>query len=154
MHILQYIPRKTTPYIYYTTSRELPKHVLLPLSVYEDQRERMLTRIKAIQHYAFGSETCRVRIMLEYFGEKNATSCNTCDICRNKRQIAKTDTKKLSETIIRTLTTHPCTINELNDIIKVPQATLVETIRLLIADKELKLLPEGTITLNKQRPRL
>ncbi len=149
MHILQYIPRKTTPYIYYTTSRELPKHVLLPLSVYEDQRERMLTRIKAIQHYAFGSETCRVRIMLEYFGEKNAASCNTCDICRNKRQIAKTDTKKLSETIMRTLATHPCTINELNNIIKVPQATLVETIRLLIADKELKLLPEGTITLNK-----
>ena len=29
LHAIHYIPRRTTPYIYYTTSRELPKHCLL-----------------------------------------------------------------------------------------------------------------------------
>ena len=37
LHAIHYIPRRTTPYMYYTTSRELPKHVILPLEVYEHQ---------------------------------------------------------------------------------------------------------------------
>ena len=41
MHILQYVPRKSTPYLYYTTSRELPKYIDMPRSVYEEQYKRL-----------------------------------------------------------------------------------------------------------------
>lgn len=85
MHILQYIPRKSTPYLYYTTSRELPKYVALPLSVYEHQRDRLVKRIESMKRFAFADDECRVNVMLRYFGEKPEKDCGKCDVCRSRR---------------------------------------------------------------------
>lgn len=85
MHILQYIPRRSTPYLYYTTSRELPKYVALPLSVYEHQRDRLVKRIESMKRFAFADDECRVNVMLRYFGEKPEKDCGKCDVCRSRR---------------------------------------------------------------------
>lgn len=87
MKILQYIPRKTTPYLYYTTSRELPKYVVMPTAVYEDQRRRLEKRIEAMKRFAFAVDECRVNRMLEYFGEKPESPCGKCDVCRERRHV-------------------------------------------------------------------
>lgn len=83
---VHYIPRKSTPIIMYTTSRELPRYINLPLSVYENMRQRMEVRIEAMKKFVFDTRCCRVETMLDYFGEKNATRCEKCDICRNSRK--------------------------------------------------------------------
>lgn len=51
MHILHYIPRKRTPYIIYSTSREEPQQLLIPKAVYEILRQRMEQRIDAVLTY-------------------------------------------------------------------------------------------------------
>ncbi len=56
MHAIHYVPRKTTPYILYTTSREMPKYIVLPKAVYEDQRQRLSNRVEAMKSFAFSSE--------------------------------------------------------------------------------------------------
>ncbi len=56
MHILQYVPRKSTPYLYYTTSRELPKYIDMPRSVYEEQYKRLKERIEAMKRFSFGDD--------------------------------------------------------------------------------------------------
>lgn len=87
LHALHYVPRKSTPYILYTTSRELPQHVRLPRAVYEEMRERMRRRIESMKRFIFDPAKCRVNTMLEYFGEKPASPCGTCDVCRaNKKK--------------------------------------------------------------------
>ena len=85
MHVLHYVPRKSTPYILYTSSRELPKHVLLPIAIYEEQREKLATRIDYMKQFAFSPDRCRVNIMLEYFGEKATAPCDKCDYCRQSK---------------------------------------------------------------------
>lgn len=85
IHAIHYIPMRTTPYIYYTTSRELPKHVIMPVEVYEQQRERMRLRLEAMKSFVFDSTECRVRGMLRYFGEADAPECGKCDVCRSKK---------------------------------------------------------------------
>ena len=40
-HVLSYVPRKVSPYLLFTTSRELPKRLEFPHAIYEDQRRRM-----------------------------------------------------------------------------------------------------------------
>ena len=87
MKILQYIPRKTTPYLYYTTSRELPKYVVMPTAVYEDQRRRLEKRIEAMKKFAFAVDECRVSLMLRYFGEKSVSPCGKCDVCRERKHV-------------------------------------------------------------------
>jgi ATP-dependent DNA helicase RecQ len=86
MHILHYVPRKRTPYIIYTTSREEPKHVLLPKAVYEDLRQRMSDRIEAIINYAYSDTGCRERALLSYFGENQQDDCGHCDLCIDRRK--------------------------------------------------------------------
>lgn len=82
MQVLHYIPRRTLPYLYFPTSRELPKYVSMPLSVYDVRKEEMHKRIKAIKEFAFNDSECRVNSMLRYFGEKLGSPCGKCDVCR------------------------------------------------------------------------
>lgn len=102
IHAIHYIPMRTTPYIYYTTSRELPKHVIMPVEVYEQQRERMRLRLEAMKSFVFDSTECRVRGMLRYFGEADAPECGKCDVCRSRKAAATAaETRRtISESII------------------------------------------------------
>ncbi len=86
MHILHYVPRKRTPYIIYTTSREEPKYVLIPKAIYEDLRQRMTDRIEATINYAYSDTGCRERMLLGYFGERRTDACGQCDLCIDMRK--------------------------------------------------------------------
>lgn len=110
MHVLTYIPKKSCPYIYYTTSREEPKYILLPKEVYEDRKQRMAQRIDAVKRFAFDNTQCRAVTILEYFGEKNLCNCGRCDVCRDKRlQPYTRKEQKDIETFIRKIIDQPIT---------------------------------------------
>lgn len=96
--ILVYVPRRRTPYIYIPTSREESRYVQIGKSIYEHRFEVMSNRVEAMIDYAFGDSGCRVRRMLEYFGEEEAQDCGKCDICREKR---KNDTHISKEEMIK-----------------------------------------------------
>lgn len=58
MKVLSYIPRSNQPFIYYPTSRDLPKHVVITKSVYEDLLERAVKRMEAMRDYIYGDGAC------------------------------------------------------------------------------------------------
>ena len=101
MHVLHYIPRQTSPFILYTTSREEPQHLVFPLAVYEERRQRMAARLEAMKQFAFTHDRCRVNIMLRYFGENPAKPCGKCDICRdnNRAQQSRRQRRDAAESI-------------------------------------------------------
>lgn len=86
MHVLHYVPRRTCPYILFTTAREEEKYVSIPLTVYEDRMNQMKERIESIKRFAFSQDRCRVEIMLQYFGQKTEP-CGKCDYCRTVKEI-------------------------------------------------------------------
>ncbi|MDE6081312.1 MAG: RecQ family ATP-dependent DNA helicase, partial [Muribaculaceae bacterium] len=88
MHVLHYVPRRTTPYIYFTTAREEAKDIRIPLTVYENMQKRMAARADAVRAYFWDNSGCRVNRMLAYFGEKATEPCGKCDLCREKRRQA------------------------------------------------------------------
>ncbi len=102
-HAVHYIPRRATPYLMYTTGRELPKYIQLPKNVYEDMRDRMTQRIEAMKKFVYDVDSCRVEGMLRYFGEKEPKRCGKCDICRANRRQNPTDarTDTLAESVLR-----------------------------------------------------
>lgn len=89
MKVISYIPKSNQPFVYYPTSRDLPKHVVIPRSVYEDLLERATKRMEAMRDYVYGFDGCRVSRMLKYFGESDAADCGKCDICREKARTGK-----------------------------------------------------------------
>ena len=89
MHVIHYIPRATTPYLIYTTSREEPRHLIIPTDVYERQRERMELRVAAMKSFVYDATTCRANTLLRYFGESPQEPCGKCDVCRSHRQATR-----------------------------------------------------------------
>ncbi|MDE5785919.1 MAG: RecQ family ATP-dependent DNA helicase, partial [Duncaniella sp.] len=101
LHVIHYVPRSTTPYIVYTTSREEPRYLVIPRSVYEDQRERLEERIEAMKQLVYGDGECRMNMMLRYFGETPDKDCGKCDVCRGRRKSAESkDPGALRDTVI------------------------------------------------------
>ena len=72
--IVDYIPRKKTPYIIYTRERLELRFLHIPPSVYEERKARYEARIKAMEEYVTTENVCRSRMLLRYFGEKNDTT--------------------------------------------------------------------------------
>ncbi len=146
MHVVSYVPKKDTPYLIYTTSREEPKYLQLPRAVYEDRRDRMATRIEAMRQFVFDQDGCRVQRMLSYFGEKDAKECGKCDWCRAQKQRLQTNKEEnLLRDSLLSLASRPggCSISEALAAGIGTRGQVIEAIRLL-AD-------EGEITLNNQR---
>ena len=83
--IVDYIPRKKTPYIIYTRERLELRFLHIPASVYEERKARYEARIKAMEEYVTTENICRSRMLLRYFGEKNEHNCGQCDVCLSKR---------------------------------------------------------------------
>ncbi|MDR1526776.1 MAG: RecQ family ATP-dependent DNA helicase [Dysgonamonadaceae bacterium] len=80
-NIIHYVPAKKIPVIYYLRDREEMKYLAIPKAVYEERRQRLNERIENVVRYGSSSEICRSRMLLNYFGEKDAVPCGHCDVC-------------------------------------------------------------------------
>ena len=81
--IIDYIPRKKTPFIIYTRKRIDSNLIHIPKEVYEERRDNYKNRIDSIIQYVKDDEHCRSKQLLRYFGEKNKENCTQCDVCIN-----------------------------------------------------------------------
>lgn len=90
LHVLHYIPRKTTPYIFFPVSRQPAGDIRLPREVYEYRREQMARRIDAMKRFVFDTSSCRVATMLRYFNEEPSCDCGKCDVCRGRKRGRRT----------------------------------------------------------------
>ncbi len=83
--VLDFIPRRRTPYITYSTDRMEKDELRFPASIYDDRIRQAKENAAAILAYAADGATCRSRRLLEYFGETAAEDCGICDVCLEKK---------------------------------------------------------------------
>ena len=84
--VIDFIPHRKTPTITYTVARVETERVFLPESVYEARRNDLRRRINAMGQYVSADKYCRSRMLLYYFGEKDAKNCGRCDVCVEARK--------------------------------------------------------------------
>ena len=141
MHVIHYVPRRTTPYVMFTRSREPDKDVVLPRDVYEYRRARMEDRLKAMKRFLFDDTSCRAGTILEYFGEPDGGECGKCDVCRNSGKSAgrvevhgRGRAQALAQSVSYALSHHPygLTLNELASYLGHPVESLVPVVRALL----------------------
>lgn len=90
-HVVNFIPKKRTPYLYMSMNRRKSSEITLPREVYAYRREAMARRLEAMKDFVFESGSCRVERMLRYFGETAAQPCGKCDVCRSSAPVAPFD---------------------------------------------------------------
>ncbi len=150
-HIVDYIPRKKTPYIIYTRERLELSYLHIPATVYEDRKLRYETRIKAMEEYVTTDNRCRSQMLLRYFGEKSDHHCQQCDVCISNRAIdiyPKLSHEELKEKIMALLSAAPLTPAEIAHKIEAEKESVAEVIRFLLEEEQLK-MNDGMLHISK-----
>ena len=150
MHILHYVPRKRTPYVIYTTSREEPKHVILPRAVYEELRQRMSDRIEATINYAYSDAGCRERMLLSYFGENAATDCGHCDLCIDRRKRSDHTADDVQQGILYMVGLRPRRFQELVDTLSFARDEVAAALSFLVDEGFVEHLDDDTYRVTKR----
>lgn len=149
--IVDYIPRKKTPYIIYTRERLELRFLHIPPSVYEERKARYEARIKAMEEYVTTENVCRSRMLLRYFGEKNEHNCGQCDVCLSKRatnDLSEESYEEVKRQILDLLSHSPLTPAETADQIKAEKEDIGQVIRYLLDEGELK-MQDGMLHISK-----
>lgn len=139
MHVLHYIPRKRTPYIYYPIRRVESRYIVIPRSVYEERKERMARRIEYMIDYA-NARSCRSAVLLRYFDEK-ANDCDCCDNCIARRATPLTDERfaQITYAVKSLLANGSIALPRLTEMLSYPQEQIVEVVRTLCDEKILQM---------------
>lgn len=149
--IVDYIPRKKTPYIIYTRERLELRFLHIPASVYEERKARYEARIKAMEEYVTTENICRSRMLLRYFGEKNEHNCGQCDVCLSKRatdNLSEESYEEVKRQILDLLSHSLLTPAETADQIKAEKEDIGQVIRYLLDEGELK-MQDGMLHISK-----
>lgn len=140
--IIDYIPRKKTPYIIYTRERVELNHLHISPAVYEERKERYEARIRAMVDYVTSETACRSRMLLRYFGEKNENNCGQCDVCLSGHAAHElpTDTfEKLKKELLTILQEQVLTPAEVAEKTEADRDLLSHAIQYLLEEGEIKI---------------
>jgi ATP-dependent DNA helicase RecQ len=139
-HIIQFIPRKKTPYLTFVREREATERVVLGKEAYDDRRERYISRIKSVLDYAQEENNCRNQILLTYFGEKESKPCGKCDICLKKKetQLTDEDFETIRQIVYQALSIEQLTINALVKKIPFKEPKTLQVIRFMMDNAQIE----------------
>ncbi len=113
--VIQYIPRKKTPFLTFTHEREDADRLLLGKEAYDDRKDRYVMRVKKVVDYVREDSICRNQLLLAYFGEFYSSPCGQCDLCLKTKELEVTnaDYSSISSTITDLLKASPLTLKQL-----------------------------------------
>jgi ATP-dependent DNA helicase RecQ len=132
--IVQYIPRKKTPFLTFVREREATSRIALTKETYEDRRERYVLRVKSVLDYAQEENNCRSQVLLSYFGEKETKPCGKCDICLKKKetQVSTDDFETIQKAVLEALKSEELSINALVKRIGLKEQKVLQVTRFLL----------------------
>ncbi|MDR1632383.1 MAG: RecQ family ATP-dependent DNA helicase [Dysgonamonadaceae bacterium] len=132
-HIIHYIPAQKVPTIYYNRNREDIKYLSIPQVVYEQRRNKLANRIERVIEYGSSETQCRSRMLLQYFGEKNAKDCGKCDVCIEKKRREKSDSlmKTLIHEVLILIRNGESRVEDILASVNYPEKQAVEALRFL-----------------------
>ncbi|MFA7357666.1 MAG: ATP-dependent DNA helicase RecQ [Bacteroidales bacterium] len=115
--VIHYIPRKKTPFVFYTQAREEIARLRIGPEVYEERKNRYLERIIAMQAYAAENQLCRSKRLLHYFGQNRVSNCKQCDVCLKKQQegLRQYEFEDISKDMLKALDNNHPDLEELID---------------------------------------
>jgi ATP-dependent DNA helicase RecQ len=140
-HIVHYVPAKKVPTIYYVQNREELKYLNIAPAVYEERKERLKNRIEQVVRYGSTNIECRSKMLLNYFGEKEAKDCGHCDVClfRKHQDQEESLIKQTIRAIPELLGENERMLDEVIALARFPKNQVIEAIRFLCDNGQLEM---------------
>jgi len=139
--IIQYIPRKKTPFLTFIREREATNRVILGKEAYDDRRDRYISRVKNVLDYAQEENLCRCQQLLTYFGENDSKKCGCCDTCLKKKETLVTtdDFQTIQLAIEQSLSKESLTVNSLVSKLNIIEPKALQVIRFMMDNGKIEL---------------
>ncbi len=137
LHVLHYIPRRRTPFLYFPIRRVEARYIEIPHSVYEERKARMVERIECMINYA-NATSCRASLLLRYFDEQPSDNCGCCDLCIAQRATPLNRQRfEQIEYAIKNLLSEYNTLEllRMTELLHYPQEQVVEVLRYLCEEE-------------------
>lgn len=134
--IIQYIPRKRTPYITWLQKRIEKERIYFSPSIYDERKKQLEMRIKAMIDYAESNNTCRSTMLLRYFGEEADKKCGCCDVClaEKKKDRASSQIQDTSQIILDRLKDQG--FHSLEELMEgLPKDSVILTLQILVQEE-------------------
>lgn len=91
--IINYIPLKTSPQIFFNTVRLPKENIGFSKENYQDLKNAAAGRLQALIDFLNNDQECRSVQLLRYFGEKAGNSCGLCDVCDSLKKMDVTESE-------------------------------------------------------------
>ena len=88
--ILEYLPQKENPCIYFMVNRPPVEQLHIDQSNYSKRKASFAERIDSMIHFVREKKTCRAKEIGGYFGDEKIRDCLICDNCLDKKRMAIT----------------------------------------------------------------
>lgn len=107
--------------------------------LFEHIQKNKIQKWEEMKFYIEDSQYCKMKLILAYFGEKNAKNCGKCSVCeKNKQSIFG---KNISVQIMNVLAKKPSTIEELSIQLSYhPKENILENLIFLLDSGKVKML--------------
>lgn len=89
-NIIEYLPQKETPQIYFLLNRAPAQHLNINNEAYLKRKQLYKSRVEVMLDY-LKAKDCRSQIIASYFGEKDSIKCGVCDNCLDEKATGLTE---------------------------------------------------------------
>ena len=110
----------------------------LPISKFYFNDRKLLLKKKLIHinDYLQNTSICRSKVLLDYFGEKQSTDCNICDICISKNADSKSFRKDIRNKLLQSVQKNPIDISTfIARYSKIKEQVILDEINNLISEE-------------------
>ncbi len=85
--VIEYIPRKDTPQLYFLRNRIKTEELTINMAAYKQRKEKFLSRSKQMIHFVKEELQCRSQVIGFYFGDDALRPCGICDNCLRQKTV-------------------------------------------------------------------
>jgi ATP-dependent DNA helicase RecQ len=145
--LLVYLPRKDKPQITFIRERVNSENLTIDQDKFNFRKRRAEDKMEKAISFA-EAYRCRSRMLLQYFGEKEAKNCGICDICtgRNKPEIPIVEYETYQKKIKEVLRAEPLTIPQiLEAFAEKRQNAVTKVLQEMLNEGELETLEGGKL---------
>lgn len=139
-NIISYVRQSDKPQLVYLDDCHQISNLHISKQHYHDLKERALSRMEWVIHYAASTHKCRSEMLLAYFGEKETVRCGICDVCleRNKLELSDLEFNNVAEQLKAALHVQSLSLSDLvHKVTQVREDKVLKTVQWLIDNGKL-----------------
>lgn len=144
--IIEYKSKNNDATILFNEVREDDLTINRVAKYLERQNQLKKDQLLSVLHYIKEDQTCKNRLILDYFGEKTESNCGVCSYCIAKKgKITEADS--IADKILSLLKSTSLTSREIQSQIKLDTNDVIQALQELLENNYITIQPNNTYTL-------